>query len=233
MKKLIVSGDSNTDSNFESMFHPDMNNSYKKWPELLGKKLGMEVVNMARSGAGNEYIYTSLRNKVVDIKNKSEIGLVIAAWSQATRRDLEVGRYGKNQPWTSLRIDTHGNLIGWVNKTLGHYLDFQILCERFNLPYFHFQTIDIYEHYLHGYDPTAQSYSGDKEKDEKDILENIKNFKIDTSKFMGWPPVKKLGGFRLHDLDEYKENNISELDNHPNKQGQEKIAEIIYEKINS
>jgi len=61
MKKiLLVSGCSNTDKNFYSELHPEMDCSWPKWPELLAEKLNMDCVNLAKSGAGNEYIYSSL-----------------------------------------------------------------------------------------------------------------------------------------------------------------------------
>ena len=234
MKYLIVSGDSNTEANFESISHPDWDFSYKKWPELLAEKLGMKVINVAGGGQGNEYIYTTLRNEIVKIEDKSQIGLVIAAWSQAPRKDFKIGRL---KPWTSLRTDTHGNLPWWVEKSLGFYLDFQILCERYNIPYVQFQMIELFEHYFAGYpsqteihygaDPNEQKkYPGNEKLDKKYILKSIMDYekKLDISKFMGWPPVKELGGWRFKDhLDLWDEKDspmrVSTLDNHPNELG--------------
>jgi len=241
MKYLIVSGDSNTTDDFDSISHPDMDFSYKKWPELLGEKLGMKVINVARSAQGNEYIYTTLRDEIVKITDKSEIGLVIAAWSQAPRKDYKEGK-----KWSTVRVNTHGNLPYWVQKSLGHYLDFQILCERYNLPYVQFQMIELFEHYLagilpsqtdihYGVHPDVQSkYPGDAIKDKKVILKFILEYeaKLDTSKFMGWPPVEELGGWRFKDqLDLWSTRNsprrVSPLDNHPNGLGHIAICDKI------
>ena len=144
-----------------------MDFSYKKWPELLAEKLGMKVINVARSAQGNEFTYSTIRDEIVKIEDKSQIGLVIAAWSQAPRKDYKnyIGGYkgedklgypalGHLNPWTAVRVNTHGNLPGWVQKSLGHYLDFQILCERYNIPYVQFQMIELYEHYLEGIKPS-------------------------------------------------------------------------------
>ena len=57
MKYLIVSGDSNTDPYFDSINHPDMDFNWKKWPELLAEKLGMQVINVARSAQGLSLIH--------------------------------------------------------------------------------------------------------------------------------------------------------------------------------
>src|SRR6056300_93628 len=239
MKYLIVSGDSNTTDDFDSISHPDWEFNYKKWPTLLGEKLGMKVINLASAGQGNEFIYTTIRDEIVKIEDKNQIGLVIAAWTQAPRKDFKTERlnyFGK--PWSSLRYDTHGNLPWWVKRSLGYYLDFQILCERYNLPYVQFQMIELYEHYLdgllpsqtdihYGAKPGVQSkYPGNKRKDKELILKSIMEYKkkLDTSKFMGWPPVKKLGGWTFKDqLDLWYDKNsprrVSTLDDHPNELG--------------
>jgi hypothetical protein len=246
MKYLIVSGDSNTDPNFDSISHPDWDFTYPKWPELLGEKLGMKVINVARSGQGNEYIYTTLRNEIIKIKNKSEIGLVIATWTQAPRRDFKNEISSNHQSWSSLRFDTHGNLPYWVERTLGYMLNFQILCERYDVPYAHFQMIEMYEHFLEGHwpsqndihygaDPKVQAvYPGDDIKDEKVIFNMFMEYedKLDTSKFIGWPPVKKLGGFRFKDqLDLWRikdsPRRVSPVDNHPNGEGHIAICDKI------
>ena len=95
MKYLIVSGDSNTAYDFDSISHPDMDFSYKKWPELLAEKLDFGFQIWLICGQGNEFIYTTIRNEIVKIKDKSEIGLVIAAWSQAPRRDYKQEEIGQ------------------------------------------------------------------------------------------------------------------------------------------
>jgi hypothetical protein len=241
MKYLIVSGDSNTAYDFDSISHPDMDFSYKKWPELLAEKLGMKCINVAKCGQGNEFIYTTLRDEIVKIEDKSQIGLVIPAWSQAPRKD-----YKEVRNWSAVRINTHGNLPWWVQRSLGYYLDFQILCERYNIPYVQFQMIELFEHYLQGImpsqtdihfgaDPKAQAtYPGNKTKDESSILKSIMDYEkiLDTSKFMGWPPVKKLGGWRFKDhLDLWSDKNsprrVSPLDNHPNELGHIAICDKI------
>ena len=246
MKYLIVSGDSNTDPYFDSISHPTMNFNYRKWPERLADKLGMKAINLAKSGMGNEFIYTTLRNKIVDM-DPSEIGLVIATWTQAPRRDYKKEILTSNQPWSSIRIDTHGNLPYWVERTLGYYMNFQILCERYNLPYVHFQMIELYEHFIEGVKPsqnevhygadpdTRAIYPGDREKDEQNIIKMILEYekKLNTDKFIGWPPVEKLGGFRFKDkLDLWSQKDsprrVSNIDNHPNGLGHVAICDRLY-----
>src|SRR6056300_763518 len=98
-KTLLVSGDSYTDQDWLSEFHPELDTSWPKWPEILAKKLNMNCVNLGKAGAGNEYIYSSLLDYISNpsISNDS-IGLVIAGWSQIQRKDYQQGRAGR---WTN------------------------------------------------------------------------------------------------------------------------------------
>ena len=56
MKTLLAVGCSLTDEKFESMAHPELDCSWPKWPEVVGKKLGYNVVNLGKSGNSNENI---------------------------------------------------------------------------------------------------------------------------------------------------------------------------------
>ena len=95
MKKiLLASGCSFTDENFESAVHPEMICEWPKWPELLAKKLDMDYVNLGQNGGGNEYIYSSLLEQILKTEDKSQIGLVIPAWTQCQRKDYQQGYEG-------------------------------------------------------------------------------------------------------------------------------------------
>ena len=252
MKKiLLVSGDSYTDPNFVSDFHPELDTSWPKWPELLAKKLDMICINLGKSGAGNEYIYSSLLDYITDNKNSIEnIGLVIAGWSQCQRKDYQSGQSGR---WTNERLDPHGDAPSWVNRSLKYYLSFQILCERYNLNYLHFQMINLYTDVLYGlkYGHREQvnndkligktiPYKGYYHQDLQRILRYIMSYenKINTEKFWGWPIARQLDGYTMCSWgspifsdEEKKIYKISELDDHPNREGQEKIMEYIYDRL--
>ena len=237
-KILLASGCSNTDENFYSEFHPQLDTSWPKWPELLAKKLDMNYVNLGKSGAGNEYIYTSLLNYIAR-NDTSSIGLVIPAWSQCQRKDYQSGWHGR---WTNDRIESKGDVFWWTRKSLDYYVSFQILCERYNLNYLQVQMLDLYQDWFNGlkpryddknYSPTFRyTYPGDVEKDNRKILKIISQYEnlINTKRFIGWPLSNELGGFSLQKkfIGNKEKTMISELDTHPNKLGQEKIMEFIY-----
>ena len=227
MKKLIVSGDSFTDPRFRSTAYPDMDTSWPKWPELLGKKLNMQVINLGRGGSGNEYIHSTLQDAIMNTP-KDEIGMVIAGWSQAQRRDYQISAghnieaenwHGKAEnndrySWNEHRVNPDGDLVSWVRKSLRHYYGLQVLCERYDIPYLQFQMIDLYKDYIDGIMPTEheimfegkdayadrETYPGDKKADEEKIMRMIIDHQrhFDVSKFIGWPITRTLGGWPMN-----------------------------------
>ena len=250
MKKLIVSGDSYTDPRFRSTAYPDMDTSWPKWPELLGKKLNMRVINLGRGGSGNEYIYSTLQDAIMNTP-KDEIGMVIAGWSQAQRKDYQTSSHNDRYSWNEHRVNPDGDLVSWVRKSLRYYYSLQVLCERYDIPYLQFQMIDLYRDYINGLMPTeeeimfegkdlwadAEVYPGDKKADEDKIMQMIieHGSHINTDKFIGWPVTRTLGGWPMNrgvmgwNQIEEEPYVIDEVDNHPNAAGQELIAEYIYD----
>lgn len=244
MKKiLLVSGCSNTERSFYSEIHPELDTTWPKWPELLAEKLNMDCVNLAKSGAGNEYIYTSILKYITE-KDTSNIGLVIPAWSQCQRKDFSSGC---NMRWTNERIDPNGDVFSWMRRSLDTYLSFQILCERYNLPYMQAQMLSPYQDWLDGLRPRdldpilkedpkwRHTYPGDADVDNKKILDLIDTYedKINSSKFIGWPLSNEYGGFSLQKRLIYLKDKtmLSSIDHHPNKKGHEVIARFIYERL--
>ena len=306
MKKiLIASGCSYTDNQFRSASHPEMDTSWPKWPEIVAKELDMKCINLGRSGAGNEYIYSSLHDIILRVKDKSQIGLVIAGWSQCFRHDFQMGnplginekmgfesdglqfrkatpsvdrllKFSDSSPydgnenmtihdrldetfikkaagatgWSNDRVNTRGDILGWVRKSLRTYVDFQTLCEYNNIPYMQTQMIPMYIDYLRGLMPTEQEaamgitydegtkyYDGNEKEDEQNILKVILEYDglINHDKFLGWPISRKLGGSPMNfkalgQVSNEGTNYISQEDGHPSKTGQELIAKSFLEK---
>ena len=73
-KILLVSGCSMTDKNFVSEINPEIDTSFPKWPELIAKKLDMDCINLGKCGSGNDYIYSTLLEKILE--KKDQIGLL-------------------------------------------------------------------------------------------------------------------------------------------------------------
>jgi hypothetical protein len=224
MKKiLLVSGCSWTDKNFSSIFHPDMDCSWPKWPELLAKKLNMECINLGFGGSGQEYIYNSILDYSLKIK-KENIGLIIPAWSNAARRD-----YQWDKRWTNIRWDTKGDMHYYIRRSLRYYYSFQIFCERYDLPYKQIQMLSLFT------DPVPET----KDMDRVNYFSSLKTMvmsdyfveNIDYKEFIGWPVFKEINGFCMRDKLDQETHFISEEDRHPNAEGQKVIAETIYNNL--
>ena len=224
-KKLIVSGCSFTDKNFQSLSAPDVDCSFPKWPELLAEKLNMDCINLGANGAGNNYIYSTLLEEITRTP-KDEIGLVLAAWSQVHREDYETfvkltpakishsDKFHKNMMWRNKRLGRNGDIFYWIKDTLRHYISLENLCKRYNLSYKQFQMISPFQGYLKGLSKTdyeivqnldtpnfEKNYKYDNVTD-KDYMNCINLFLeyeklIDTKNFIGYPPSKGFGGHTI------------------------------------
>ena len=235
MKKLIVSGCSWGDDNFFSQFHPDMDCDWLKWPTLLATKLNMEVINLCKNGAGQEYIYSSISDYIQKTR-KEDIGLVIAAWSTSPRRCYQNKTY-----WRNDRTDFRGDMIYWIDRSIRYQYAFQNLMKQEKLNYIQVQMISLYKGHIWEINKKEMGVTNEKTEDiklgaeynklkEKALytLMNTK-YKFDD-KFIGWPTDEIIGGYTIESLLEEKYR-ISELDRHPNEIGQQKIAELIYDRL--
>lgn len=259
MKKiLLVGGCSYSNDRFRSIHHPDLDVSWPKWPEIVGKLLDMEVINVSESGAGQEYIYSNIIDKLQTIDH-SRIGLVIAAWSTAPRRDYQIeSLYLNKAKWTNDMYDTKGFMNYWIDRSLRYYYSLQMVCENLKLPYKQFQMIDLFKGYLWQQliSKRTNNFPDDyvkqipilntptqltieeknwKEKEEKKYLAHIHNspyYEKINNNFIGWPTDPRLNGYSLNDkvLDHHTDK-ISKIDLHPNRQGQRKLARFIYDRL--
>ena len=221
-KVLLVSGCSYTDKTFRSDFHPNIDTGWPKWPELLGKKLDMDVVNYGYCGSGNEYIYSSLLDHLTSNPIK-DIGLVIPGWSRVPRRDFNVGNRKYNIRW-----DNHGDMKYFMMKSLRYYYSLQEVCKSLKVPYKQIHILDPYESAVV---EQNELFNMTREDAMKEFMSSSYYDKIDEKNFIGWPIESKLGGFCAWDKLDADKHFISDLDRHPNRQGQEVIAELIYENL--
>ena len=208
-KILLASGCSMTDSNYVSETNPEIDCSWPKWPELIAKKLDMECINLGRNGAGNEYIYSSLLEKILE--KKDQIGLVMPAWSQCQRKD-----YQEWNKWKQKRFEPDGDVFSWLRKTLRYMISLQLVCERYNIPYKQFQMINLFDGWISGLSKTDEqlyenrnnpnyefkyTYSGDRNKDRIKLQKILMEYEpyINVKDFIGWPTTGVLGGYNVEE----------------------------------
>ena len=77
-KKLIIGGCSYTDNYAKEKGIEE----FDTWGQVLADKLDMELINLGKCGYGNQAIYTSLVERILEEKN---IGLVVSLWSEFQR----------------------------------------------------------------------------------------------------------------------------------------------------
>lgn len=84
-RKLIAGGCSYTDAEYITSDKdlPQVKGNWTMWPEIFGEKLGLDVINTGRSGAGNEQIVHDVKEQC--LKHKGSIDTVAILWSEFDR----------------------------------------------------------------------------------------------------------------------------------------------------
>ena len=135
-KKLIAVGCSYTADDY----------TFPVWPELLSKKLNMELVNFGRSGMGNEYIATKVTEASIHL---NDIGLVVCMWSEFTRLDFQF-----NPDWFSIHErdditeDMKHILLGPYPSTMSSLRQMFLtrsLLRNYSIPYIFIQGTSPYK----------------------------------------------------------------------------------------
>jgi|TARA_B110000211_G_C14007239_1_gene521406 hypothetical protein len=251
-KKLVVSGDSWTagmrvrshlyvnerDKNGHPLLRTDptknINPEFKLWPEYLGDMLDMDVVNVGRGGAGNEFIYNNIVDKLSSVKN---VGLTIAMWSEHTRWDfirkitlsIDPSMEDPFRGWVSQPLINHLKPIVDVIKSrnmttteynflrsLRWYNAFQNYCESNKIPYMQCSAFNAISN-----DIVSQ------------IIDHPVFYKMKEDHFYGWPVFHQISGFNMYDkLNEIDPDmtkfRVSDENTHPNTEGHKFIAELLY-----
>ena len=187
----------------------------------------MECVNLGKNGKGQEYIFSSLIDYIISMPEKdyNRIGLVIPAWSKSQREDFQVDWFEprwKHQRWTH-----NGDVFYFIRKTLRYWFQLQVFCELYNLP---LKQVHMLNFLRFGKDEVPEWYRHSMPDIRKihHVFTSSPYFeKIKKENFILWPEIE-MGA--VCDILKQK-HTISELDLHPNKLGQEVIADYIYENL--
>lgn len=130
-KKLLVSGCSWTEHDF------DNDGIEKRWCHYVADKLDMDLVNLGRRGAGNEYIFSSIYDY---IENNDNPDMIIAAWSKSQRRDYQ--HHGR---WINDREDHRGDVKYHLKKTQRYQNILELVCGYHKITYKSFQMLELVE----------------------------------------------------------------------------------------
>lgn len=253
---MIASGCSFTDPDFSSVFHPELDTSWDKWPDIFSKKHGFKVLNVGRSGSGNLRICKSVINAVNKNPNTK---LVLVLWSGWDRFSIygskwcpiamcckkdemtqrEELKFLSRRPKTKLMYELSEIILkNYIN--FGEILDdtmfnmwlLKDFLEKRNIKYVFAQGVKPIQ-----FSYFDKNYISDVIHPKlKDFLDHQYHDDLDIENFYGWPLIEQLGGINSETIidnnpDEWK---ISNIDGHPNAKGQEEIAKIFsktYEEI--
>ena len=168
-KYLIVSGCSWADPEQYSedpKVSNDIVKNYHRWPNILADKLNMKLINFGKYASGNEYICSSLIDNILAMSEdeRSNIGLVIAAWSEAKRTDFEFKkndndyyvknlfenkykeyRYNKKYIWDSVLYTDplRGDMFYRVKQSIRYMYMLQTFLKHNNIPYKMVQSVPL------------------------------------------------------------------------------------------
>ena len=220
MKKiLLVSGDSFTAEKFISFYHHDLDTSWPRWPTILAEKLDMDYINLGISGAGNEYIYTSLLDKIITM-NPDNIGLIISAWSHVKRKDYKIRNEWKHPgivrnelnelidesahcPSPSTYSTHAGDTQFQIDQSIKYYYSLQEICKSKKLPLRQIQMISAWDYYedfsTFKFDSIRQEIIRKKNKQLLKYFYDNPYFNKMDDNFIGWPLEKELGGFTIEE----------------------------------
>jgi hypothetical protein len=182
MKTLLAVGCSFTNPNYRSREHPEMDCSWPKWPEIVGKRLGYNVVNLGKNGASNDNIMRSAQ----DYMTTQKVDMVCALWTEPCRLNIHDAYHGNwyaylkqdaesiagakyrhaKQATKSLvdynaiaqnlcRTDDHLLLASEMLRNM-HTLD--IIGKSYNVPVYHMQGVVLWKTHVY---KTANKISGD------------------------------------------------------------------------
>lgn len=254
---LLASGCSWTDKDFYSTdpsIPDEHRGGWPMWPELIADHLNLKSINLGLCGTDNRSIFESISKKV---NEGDPIKCVVVAWSSWDRfNDMGNQKF----PLGSFYISHHKNVMKKrkiyevqeefedfffsmtqesvktysaevVNNSMRYMFLLSELLKSKNIPYLFFQAISPFPLFV------LSDIEGIKFKyEDKDYLKSLINsphhkFLNSDKNIIGYPFMKVFNGYNLNHIlndNEY----VSKLDNHPNRQGQIKIANHIMGVIN-
>ena len=233
MDRILAVGCSHTDYYFKSLYHPDMDTSWPKWPEIFTNKFDNAICNnIGASGVGNDIIL----KKVLYECSLNRYDIVLVLWTDVTRIDI----YNTHTFTPTNLISANNNYyrahdkINWIKKGMGEgFYKIESSVDSF------FKNLIILQEYcklqsiklVHG----KAGETWNKEVLREMIKCSLKyESKLDNS-LIGFPFISNVAGSTMHNevIKGIGAKNafISDVDRHYSAAGQEIIGNIFYEQF--
>ena len=141
-KRLIASGCSFTYG--QGLADPQT----EAWPAVLGKQLGLEVVNLAQCGASNYYIVNSLMDFMITDHQPGDF--YICGWSHWSRwtftnfhgkKDHILHNHMKSNKFAQLLFENYYNEDELYKNYFRHIVTLQSLFQSKNIPYYMMESL--------------------------------------------------------------------------------------------
>lgn len=223
---LLAAGCSYTDKSYYSWdksLSDEQKGGWDFWPELVGKKLNLDVINVGKRGRGNIYVLEELIKALV--KYGSRVKTLMVLWSDIDRIYLPrwdydisidaVQRLGKSHTIVDDEVwDFTQLIVDFFNKTENNVLvDNHLANMKFLFDYCKSNSIEII---------MAQGI-GNIDTDfllSSNFFQQVENIK---KHIIGWPFTNDLNGYIMSNIIP-EDCRISAKDKHPNADGQKLIA---------
>lgn len=234
MKKILLTSGSSFSFDLVADEHEKDHGKIDKWPIVLSRKLGFDLINKSKPNASNLYIYDHLMENI--IKYDQDIGLVVAAWSYGFKTSL-FRNYELNfisvddQDWGDKdlvspaekfrdKIISSGMLVSSIEQTLRLMIYLQDTCDNKKIKCVHYPLLNIFKSY-----PDKDLHSKTLEQIiNTESFQRVQSF----NNIIGWPCDTFLGGYTFNTA--HPEHVISKTNHHPSQEGQKIIASEIYDK---
>jgi len=220
-------------------------NPLLSWPNILAKKLNLNVKTYAQPGVCNSYI----ANQVIhNIDNIAKNDLVIVLWVHWSRAMfcVKTDELPKDIKKYSLIFDSHleNSDIKWI-RSIGPpktWLSTPLTQRVYNLPYYDY----YFKHYYHEHQKHLESTEKvlllklllEKNKieyiftghDKTILTANYPESKyiVKLIKTANWFFPNNLGLIEISNKNKWY---VSKIDQHPNNNGHNGIAQLFYDKI--
>jgi len=244
MKYLFTNGDSWTWGQGLQEDQSDFNPK-GHWPEVLGEKLNLEVINIAENGSANERILRSTIEWVVDNKDKINETLFIIGWTISDRwewwsnfkqdwekcyapycLDYEHGgmEYGLSNKWWGNFHREYFDINKMIYKTTLNMVYLQSFFKFNNLNYLFFDTWD--NHFVE----TDVTYEN-RDKVYNPCISHPKLYnELDFDSIVITEDYKSMDQFIRFIFDDY-EDAIEQIHGHPNRKSHQLWTEELYKFI--
>lgn len=249
MADLVTAGCSWTDSGFRTHdTSVEDRGPWPMWPEHVAHHLGMKCINYGRVGCDNKYIFDRIVDEVYSNKNVGMVIAMMTSWdrtcymgefkhpaaSMVMRHHPDYQQQMELYKWDDEFENIFGNMsyedfFDWASDIIDTNMRYIFLLSQFlkerNISYRIFQGVPTFPILLFNEIGVTPEFK-DIHLIQKISGNRYHNYIKKNKNIIGFPFMKLFNGYNMNHLlneDDY----ISELDKHPNKEAQKKIANHV------